>query len=158
MRKSAVHKIMLVLFLFCLLIFASFALRGTATKVSRSFDANNITETDVLHVGVKSHRDTIVEALRVMDFERESNLESIRATKTVSIQKAVLDNGSYNDLPDGTKNFYSLFLKLMILLSCALFSLFLRRWLILVSNFKIGLNTILYVHLKDGKKGSASFQ
>jgi len=156
--KSAAHKILLVMFLFCLLIFASFALRGIATKVGHSFDATKTVETRTLNIDLKSHRDTIVEALRVMDFERESNLVSIRATKTVSIQKAVLDNGSYNDFPDGTKNFNSLFLKLMILLSCALFSLLRRRWLILVSNFKIGLNTILYVHLKDGKKGSVSFQ
>ncbi len=154
-RNLAVHKAAFLFFMLCLMIFASFALRNIG---GRHFLHGNKTEkTSLLKAELKSRKDSIAEVIRDMGFDCESSLESMDNTGTVVMEKAVFDTPSYDDLPNESKSFYPLFLKLMILPSCALICLFMRRWLIFVSNFKIGLSMIRYLHLKDGKKEAVSF-
>ncbi len=159
MRKhSAIHKKLFLFFIFLSLVVTSFVLRDTTAKVSEIFREEKSEELSLLNAGIKIPMDNFVDSNQNLKFVN-SSFYSNRNIKHITIQKVVFDNVSYDDLQQSdNKNFFSLFLKLIIIPSCSLFCLYIRRWIILVSNFGIGFIIIRYLHLKDGKKQVLSFQ
>lgn len=158
-KHSAIHKKLFLFFIFLSLVVTSFVLRDTTAKVSEIFREEKLEELSLLNAGIKIPVDSFVGSNHNMKFVSDSSFYSNRNIKQITIQKVVFDNVSYDDLQQSeNKNFYSLFLKLIIIPSCSLFCLFIRRWIILVSNFRIGFIIIRYLHLKDGKKQELSFQ
>lgn len=153
---SAYKKVILFLIVF-FVVLASVALHSTAPKTSEVSNKNKTHEIGLLNINVKIRKDSILNMIENVKFDCDNSYHSFRNTKAVTIQKVVFDIVSYDNLPSDNKNFYSLFLKLIIIPSCSLFCLFIRRWIILVSNFKIGFIIIRYLHLKDGKKEALSF-
>ncbi|KAF5075129.1 hypothetical protein [Anaerotignum sp.] len=160
MRKhSAIHKKIFIFFIFLSLVITSFGLRGTTAKVSESYREEKSEELSLLNAGIKIRMDNFVDPNQNMKFVIKNSFYSNRDLKQITIRKAVFDNVSYDDMQQSeNKNFYSLFLKLIIIPSYSLFCLYIRRWIILVSNFSIGFIITRYLHLKDGKKQVLSFQ
>ncbi len=158
MKKNlAAYKKVILFFIVFFVVLASVALHSTTPNISEISNKNKTQEIGLLNINVKIRKDSILDTIQNMKFDCDSSYDSFRNTKAVTIQKAVFDNVSYDNLPSDNKNFYSLFLKLIIIPSCSLFCLFIRRWITLVSNFKIGFIIIRYLHRKDGKKEALSF-
>ena len=158
MRKTlAAYKKVTLFFIIFFVVLASVALHSTAPNTSEIANKNKTQEIGLLNINVKIRKESILDTIENVKFDCANSYHSSRDTKAVTIQKAVFDNVSFDDLPTDNKNFYSLFLKLIIIPSCSLFCLFIRRWITLVSNFKIGFIIIRYLHLKDGKKEALSF-
>ncbi|HWT75220.1 MAG TPA: hypothetical protein VN258_10940 [Mobilitalea sp.] len=113
----------------------------------------------------------------------DNTFKSFRTKRTEEVKSSVSDLHNYNpQIADNSKQWKEfsdtqifddfaliklichikdmemLFFRLIIILSFYLFCLYIKRWIILVCQFKVKFFVMRYLQLKDGKKSALSLQ
>ena len=120
-----------------------------------------LSEQNITFEAYKNVRNKRVEEMKSFSYStnkiEEANIDpGVKSQDAFSMD--ILDQSTFSIILVIIKNLSTLFSKLIVILSFFLFFLYIRGWIILVSQFKFRFFVMRYLQLVDGKKNQLMFQ